>query len=266
MTAQVGESTRQRIAEIALELFATRGYERTSMREIAERLGVTKTALYYHFESKESLLEAIGRPFVDSIEAILHDVVTGEQGVAELRAFLADYLDLVLANRELMHLFSYEHATIAETRIGRQAREMGDRIQAAARRRGRPARAADPARRSVRGDQRQHQPPSRRCRPTSCGRPSCVRRTGRSVSGRPPAPTLTPPRPTRASAGFGGLDQGQRPGEVERLVPPRVVPAGLAAVTGAHLGLEQQRVAVGLGRPAAGRPTSPARDSRPAGR
>ncbi len=129
MTAQVGESTRQRIVEIALELFATRGYERTSMREIAERLGVTKTALYYHFESKESLLEAIGRPFVDSIEAILHDVVTGEQGVAELRAFLADYLDLVLANRELMHLFSYEHATIAETRIGRQAREMGDRIQ-----------------------------------------------------------------------------------------------------------------------------------------
>ena len=45
--------TRARIQQIALELFAEHGYERTSLREIAERLGVTKAALYYHFKSKE---------------------------------------------------------------------------------------------------------------------------------------------------------------------------------------------------------------------
>ena len=40
--------TRARIQQVALEMFAEQGYERTSLREIAERLGVTKAALYYH--------------------------------------------------------------------------------------------------------------------------------------------------------------------------------------------------------------------------
>src|SRR5262249_12854805 len=43
-----GGGTRERIQAIALELFAEQGYEKTSLREIAERLGVTKAALYYH--------------------------------------------------------------------------------------------------------------------------------------------------------------------------------------------------------------------------
>jgi len=46
------EDTRQRILDVASELFVERGYDATSLREIAERLGVTKAALYYHFASK----------------------------------------------------------------------------------------------------------------------------------------------------------------------------------------------------------------------
>ena len=45
--------TRAQAQKVALELFAEQGYEKTSLREIAERLGVTKAALYYHFKSKE---------------------------------------------------------------------------------------------------------------------------------------------------------------------------------------------------------------------
>ena len=45
--------TRERIKQVALELFTEQGYEGTSLREIAERLGVTKAALYYHFKSKD---------------------------------------------------------------------------------------------------------------------------------------------------------------------------------------------------------------------
>ena len=48
--------TRAKIQEIALELFAEQGYEKTSLREIAERLGVTKAALYYHFRTKEDIV------------------------------------------------------------------------------------------------------------------------------------------------------------------------------------------------------------------
>ncbi|MFI6644502.1 TetR/AcrR family transcriptional regulator [Streptomyces sp. NPDC050504] len=48
--------TRLRIQEVALELFGEQGYEKTSLREIAERLDVTKAALYYHFKTKEDIL------------------------------------------------------------------------------------------------------------------------------------------------------------------------------------------------------------------
>ncbi len=51
--------TRARIVAIALELFSEHGYERTSLREIADRLGVTKAALYYHFKTKEDIVHGI---------------------------------------------------------------------------------------------------------------------------------------------------------------------------------------------------------------
>ncbi len=51
--------TRERIQEVALERFTANGYDQTSLREIAEDLGVTKAALYYHFKSKEEILDGL---------------------------------------------------------------------------------------------------------------------------------------------------------------------------------------------------------------
>jgi AcrR family transcriptional regulator len=51
--------TRQRILDVALDLFIEKGFDGTSLREIAERLGVTKAALYYYFESKDDILLAL---------------------------------------------------------------------------------------------------------------------------------------------------------------------------------------------------------------
>ncbi|MFE4870114.1 TetR/AcrR family transcriptional regulator [Streptomyces sp. NPDC056682] len=65
-------NTRQRIQDVALELFGEQGYEKTSLREIAERLDVTKAALYYHFKTKEdiiiSLFQDLTRPMDEVIE------------------------------------------------------------------------------------------------------------------------------------------------------------------------------------------------------
>lgn len=54
--------TRARAQQVALELFTRRGYETTSMREIAEELGIQKASLYHHFSSKEAILRSL---FVD---------------------------------------------------------------------------------------------------------------------------------------------------------------------------------------------------------
>src|ERR1700728_4027831 len=63
--------TRARIQQVALELFAEQGYERTSLREIAERLGVTKAALYYHFKSKEDIVLSFTEDYFARLDALI---------------------------------------------------------------------------------------------------------------------------------------------------------------------------------------------------
>src|SRR6202167_2044447 len=64
-------STRERILDIALDLFTEHGYDKTSLREIADQLGFTKAALYYHFERKEDILLALHL----RLHALGHDVL-----------------------------------------------------------------------------------------------------------------------------------------------------------------------------------------------
>lgn len=56
---RAGARTRERAQSVALRLFSERGYEATSLRDIAEDLGIRKASLYYHFASKEELLRSI---------------------------------------------------------------------------------------------------------------------------------------------------------------------------------------------------------------
>jgi AcrR family transcriptional regulator len=63
--------TRERIQAVAVELFAEHGYDKTSLREIAERLDVTKAALYYHFNTKEAIVVSLFEDLIAGIEAIV---------------------------------------------------------------------------------------------------------------------------------------------------------------------------------------------------
>lgn len=58
-TRRPGSETRAEILRVALELFTSQGFEGTSIRDIAEALGVTKSSLYYHFASKEAILRSL---------------------------------------------------------------------------------------------------------------------------------------------------------------------------------------------------------------
>lgn len=95
---------RERILDVALELFNEQSYEETSLREIAERLGVTKAALYYHFKSKADILlelhfrlHALGASLLDELDAL-----EDERDAAAIWPDLIDrFIDQVLANRDL---------------------------------------------------------------------------------------------------------------------------------------------------------------------
>src|SRR3954471_3378910 len=54
-----GGETRAEIQRVARELFTGKGYEATSMREIADALNIKKASLYYHFAGKEDILRSL---------------------------------------------------------------------------------------------------------------------------------------------------------------------------------------------------------------
>jgi AcrR family transcriptional regulator len=64
-------NTRTRIQEVAIKLFTEQGYEATSLREIAEALGVTKAALYYHFKTKEDIVASLTQDRIEAIQALV---------------------------------------------------------------------------------------------------------------------------------------------------------------------------------------------------
>jgi AcrR family transcriptional regulator len=66
-----GADTKAEIRRVAIELFTERGYEGTSLREIAERLGITKAALYYHFSSKESIVRSIFDAHLEALDDLI---------------------------------------------------------------------------------------------------------------------------------------------------------------------------------------------------
>ncbi|MEV0226965.1 helix-turn-helix domain-containing protein [Streptomyces sp. NPDC050704] len=110
--------TRQRIQDVAIELFAEQGYEKTSLREIAERLDVTKAALYYHFKTKEdiliSLFQDLTRPMDDMIEW-----AKGQPRTLRTKQELLSRYSEALADATPLFRFMQENqATVRELSVG----------------------------------------------------------------------------------------------------------------------------------------------------
>src|SRR5262245_41201278 len=82
MTATIAKvelsSVARHIARTAAKLFAERGYDATSVREIVEAAGVAKPTLYYYFRSKEGLAQALLTLPLSALVATLRNLVTTE--------------------------------------------------------------------------------------------------------------------------------------------------------------------------------------------
>jgi AcrR family transcriptional regulator len=75
-----GQATRRQLVAAATHLFATRGYEATSVEAVLEEAGVSRGALYHHFEDKRALFEAV----LDEVEVDLATrVLAAAQGARE---------------------------------------------------------------------------------------------------------------------------------------------------------------------------------------
>ncbi len=90
-----GERTRQHILDIALGMFAERGYDGTTMRAIAAEAGVSVGNAYHHFRSKEHLIQGFYEQATVRHAAITPSVLEGRETLAErIEAALLTWLDI----------------------------------------------------------------------------------------------------------------------------------------------------------------------------
>ncbi|MQY17478.1 TetR/AcrR family transcriptional regulator [Nocardia macrotermitis] len=101
--------TRDRIRAVAMELFSAQGYDQTSVREIAERLAITKAAVYYHFPAKEDIVVSLADDLREGVEQILAWAATQPPGRATGREILRRYGTVLHDTGREMTRFMYEN-------------------------------------------------------------------------------------------------------------------------------------------------------------
>ncbi|MFF5207355.1 TetR/AcrR family transcriptional regulator [Streptosporangium sp. NPDC000396] len=104
--------TKTRIQAVARELFLEQGMQNTSLKQIADRLGITKPALYYHFESRDDLVRSIIQPLMDDLEAFVAGREPGDG-----RQLLEDYFDLIWRHREVIVVVLHAPAALVELNL-----------------------------------------------------------------------------------------------------------------------------------------------------
>jgi len=111
--------TRSRVQKVALELFAEQGYEKTSLREIAERLGVTKAALYYHFPSKEAIVHSFTDDYFAEIDGLVDWAKDQPRTDETRRQILQRYVGIVLAGHEVFRFLHQNQASVQAMEAGK---------------------------------------------------------------------------------------------------------------------------------------------------
>ena len=99
------DQRRQQLLDVALRLFAARGFSATTMDDIAEAAGVTKPLLYQHFTSKRALyLELADAVAQTMLEAIGKAVAEAEGPRQQVEGGFAAYFDLVVTHADAFRL------------------------------------------------------------------------------------------------------------------------------------------------------------------
>jgi AcrR family transcriptional regulator len=116
--------TRTRIQNVAVDLFIQQGYEATSLREIAEKLGVTKAALYYHFKTKEEIVTSLVESRIAAMDDLIAWARTQPRTVETRREFVRRYAaDLQVGrHHQMMRFFERNQTALQNNPIGEQMR------------------------------------------------------------------------------------------------------------------------------------------------
>ena len=111
------QTRRRQIEDVASELFSSRGYAATSMRDIARALDLQGGSLYSHIPSKEAVLAAIVEEAAESFHAAVRPLAERPGPAAgRLREMIAAHVRVVTGGRERAKVFLFEWTFLGEER------------------------------------------------------------------------------------------------------------------------------------------------------
>jgi TetR/AcrR family transcriptional regulator, cholesterol catabolism regulator len=99
---------REELTRIAARLFAERGYQGTSLADLAGELGVRKPSLYHHIDSKEDLLWEVASEGAEAFHAALDGVPTDVAAAERIRLALRAHLAVVAGQLDIATVFVRE--------------------------------------------------------------------------------------------------------------------------------------------------------------
>ena len=105
--------TKEDILEAAAGIFGEKGFDATSMQDIAEAVNLQKASLYYHFDSKQEILADILDHALDIINLTLEEVIAQPLSPDEkLRQAIVSYLQTIADNRDLSAVLLFEFRSL----------------------------------------------------------------------------------------------------------------------------------------------------------
>ncbi|OBF13717.1 TetR/AcrR family transcriptional regulator [Mycobacterium sp. ACS4331] len=109
--------TRQRLIDVAIELFRRHSVAGTSLQMISDELGLTKSAIYHHFRTRDELLTAVMEPLIDEVAALVDAAEQHRGARARADHMLVGYATLAAARRDLLPLLTGDPGVHALLRI-----------------------------------------------------------------------------------------------------------------------------------------------------
>ncbi len=105
-SSETGGPTRQKLLDVAIELFKRHSVAGTSLQMISDELGLTKSAIYHHFRTRDELLSAVMEPLITEVAALVDAAETHRSARARADHMLTGYARLAASNRELLPLLT----------------------------------------------------------------------------------------------------------------------------------------------------------------
>ncbi|OMC31245.1 TetR family transcriptional regulator [Mycobacterium sp. GA-1841] len=105
-SAPAGGTTRQKLIDAAIELFRRHSVAGTSLQMISDELGLTKSAIYHHFRTRDELLSTIMEPVIDELAERVQTAEAQRGNRAQAESMLTGYVSLAVAHRELFPILS----------------------------------------------------------------------------------------------------------------------------------------------------------------